>query len=103
MSVRNMSSKKKSSPRVSLASELSVLEASLNGVRIVLEHLTTQPSGSPDTRAIESAIGLIAVIAARIRLCRRVVIGAEPARTILAPHNAVVDRHPGDDPDILVT
>lgn len=38
-------------------------------------------------------------VAARVRLCRRVVIGAEPARTILAPHNAVADSHPADDPE----
>jgi hypothetical protein len=88
---------------VSLASELSVLEASVNGVRIVLEHLSMQAAGSPDPRALESAVGLLTMVAARVRLCRRVVIGAEPARIILAPHNTVVDRHPADDPDVLLT
>lgn len=97
-----MSSKKKSSPRVSLASELSVLESSVNGVRIVLEHLAMQASGSPDPPALDGAIGLLAVVAARVRLCRSVVIGAEPSRTILAPHNTVVERHPADDPDVLL-
>jgi len=97
-----MASKKQSSPRVSLASELSVLESAVNGVRIVLEHVTVQASGGPDPRALESAIGLLAIVAARVRLCRRVVIGAEPARTILAPHNAVADRHPADDPDVML-
>ena len=96
-----MASKKQSSPKVSLASELSVLESAVNGVRIVLEHLTVQAS-SPDPRALEGAVGLLAIVAARVRLCRRVVIGAEPARTILAPHNAVADRHPADDPDVLL-
>jgi hypothetical protein len=97
-----MASKKKSSPRVSLASELSVLESSVNGVRILLEHLTMKGSVSPDPRALDGATGLLAIVAARVRLCRRVVIGAEPARTILAPHNIVVDRHPADDPDVLL-
>ena len=97
-----MASKKEPSPRVSLASELSVLESSVDGVRIVLEQLTTHASGTPDPRALDSAIGLLAIVAARIRLFRRVVIGAEPARTILAPHNTVVDRHPADDPDVLL-
>ena len=90
------------SPKVSLASELSVLESAVNGVRTVLEHLTVQGSEGSDRCTAEGAIGLLAIIAARVRLCRRVVIGAEPARTILAPHNTVVDRHPGDDPDVLL-
>jgi len=97
-----MVSKKQSSPKVSLASELSVLESAVNGVRIALEHLTMQAGGNPDPRALEGAIGLLAIVAARVRLCRRVVIGAEPVRTILAPHNAVTDRHPTDDPDVLL-
>jgi hypothetical protein len=97
-----MASKKQSSPRVSVASELSVLEAAVNGVQVVLEHLRTQPNGSLDLRALDGATGLLAIVAARVRLCRRVVIGAEPARTILAPHNAVADRHPADDPDVLL-
>jgi hypothetical protein len=97
-----MASKKQSSPRVSLASELSVLESSVNGVRIVLEHLTMLGSEGPDHRTLEGAIGLLAVVAARVRLCRRVVIGAEPARTLLALHNTVVDRRAADDPDILL-
>jgi len=97
-----MASKKKSSPKVSLASELSVLESAVNGVRVVLEHLTMQAGGGPDPRSLEGAIGLLAIVGARVRLCRRVVIGAEPARTILAPHNAVTGRHPADDPDVLL-
>jgi len=97
-----MVSKKQSSPKASLASELSVLESALNGVRVVLEHLTTQAGGDPDPSALEGAIGLLAIVGARVRLCRRVVVGAEPARTILAPHNAVADRHPADDPDVLL-
>jgi hypothetical protein len=32
------------------------------------------------------------------RPCGRVVIGAGPARTILAPNNTVVERRPTDDP-----
>jgi hypothetical protein len=87
---------------VSLSSELSVLESAVNGVRIVLEHVTMHAGGSPDPHALESAVGLLAIVAARVRLCRRVVIGAEPARTIVAPHNVVVDRHPADDPDVLL-
>jgi hypothetical protein len=97
-----MASKKQSSPRVSLASELSVSESAVDGVRILLEHVAVQASGSPDPRALKSAIGLLAIVAARVRLCRRVVIGAEPARTILAPHNAVAARHPADDPDVML-
>ena len=97
-----MASKKKSSPKVSLASELSVLESAVNGVRVVLEHLTMQAGGGPDPRSLEGAIGLLAIVGARVRLCRRVVVGAEPARTILAPHNAVADRHPADDPDVML-
>jgi hypothetical protein len=74
----------------------------VNGVRIVLERLAMQAGGSPDPPALEGATGLLAVVAARVRLCRRVVIGAEPSRTILAPHNRVIDRHPADDPDVLL-
>jgi hypothetical protein len=102
MRIRNMASKKQSSPKVSLASELSVLESAVNGVRIVLEHLTMRARGGADPCALEGAIGLLAIVGARLRLCRRVVVGAEPARTILAPHNAVTDRHPADDPDVLL-
>lgn len=98
-----MAAKKQSPLKVSLASELSVLESAVSGIRIVLEQLTMQASGRPDPRAIEAAIGLLTIVTARVRLCRRVVIGAEPARTILAPHNAVADRHPADDPDVLLT
>jgi hypothetical protein len=97
-----MASKKQSSPRVSLASELSVLESSVNGVRIALEHVTMQGGEGSHRRTLEGAVGLLAIVAARVRLCRLVVIGAEPARTILAPHNTVVDRHPADDPDVLL-
>jgi hypothetical protein len=97
-----MASRKRLSPKVSLASELSVLESAVNGVRSVLEHAAMQGRGSPDPRTLEGAIGLLAIVAARVRLCRRVVVGAEPARIILAPHNAVVDRHPADDPDVLL-
>ena len=97
-----MAPKKQSSPKVSLSSELSVLESAVNGVRIVLEHQAMQGGGGPDPRVLEGAIGLLAIVAARVRLCRRVVIGAEPARTILAPHNTVADRHPADDPDVLL-
>jgi hypothetical protein len=78
------------------------LESAVDGVRIVLEHVAMQASGDPDPRALESAVGLLAIVAARVRLCRRVVIGAEPARTILAPHNAVGDRHPAEDPDVML-
>jgi hypothetical protein len=87
---------------VSVASELSVLESAINGVRITVEYVVTQASSSADRRALESIVGLLAVVAARIRLCRRVVIGAEPARVILAPHNTVIERHPADDPDVFL-
>ena len=97
-----MASKKQSSARVSLASELFVLESSVNGVRVLLEHLTIQANGRVDPHTLESAVSLLAIVSARVRLCRRVVIGAEPARTILARHNSVVDRHPADDPDVLL-
>jgi len=60
-----MGSKKQSSPKVSLASELSVLESAVNGVRVVLEHLTGQAGGGPDPRALEGAIGLLAIVGAR--------------------------------------
>jgi hypothetical protein len=93
---------RESSPKVSLASELSVLESAVNGVGVVLEHLAMQAGGGADPRALEGAIGLLAVVGASVRFCRRVVSGAEPARIILAPHNAVTDRHPADDPDVLL-
>jgi hypothetical protein len=80
-----MASKKRSSPKVSLASELAVLESAVSCIQSVLEHLALQTSGSPGPRALAGPLGLLAIVAAKVRMCRRVVIGAEPARIILAP------------------
>jgi hypothetical protein len=62
----------------------------VNGVRIVLEHLTVQASGTRDARALESAIGRLAIIAARVSCAAEWSSAPSP----LAPSSPLTTRLP---------
>lgn len=90
----------KSSKDVSLAGELVVLQHAVEAVGLLLD---ADGTGEPDVPAVRGALGALAVVASRIELLRRAVVGAVDPAVLHAPHNAVIGpARAGDDPDVLL-
>ena len=86
-------------PAVSLAAELDVLARAVQGVADLLGG--NEPGDMPEGHQ-RAAVALLGLVSARLVLVRRVMVGAEDARAILAAFNEAETPIPGDDPDITI-
>jgi hypothetical protein len=84
---------------VSLAAELAALARAVDGIAALLGG--DEPGDLPEDRQ-RTAVALLGLVGERLALVRRVVVGAEGARAILAAFNAAEPPLPGDDPDITI-
>jgi hypothetical protein len=85
---------------VSLAGELVVLQHAVEAAALLLD---ADGTGEPDIPAVRGALGTLAILASRIELLRRAVVGAVDPAVLHAPHNAVIGPpRSGDDPDVLL-
>jgi hypothetical protein len=90
----------KSTKDVSLAGELVVLQHAVEAAALLLD---ADGTGEPDVPAVRGALGTLAILASRIELLRRVVVGAIDPSVLYAPHNAVIGpARADDDPDVLL-
>jgi hypothetical protein len=86
---------------VSLAGELIVLQHAVEAAALLLD---ADGTGEPDVPAVRGALGTLAILASRIELLRRAVVGAVDPAVLHAPHNAVIGPpRSGDDPDVLLS
>ena len=91
-------------PKVSLADELAKLADTLEGVQLLAELLAT--GGLPDdeavTRAPKMLEAALALAVGRVRLLRKVAIGAADTALLEDRKNRASTRHLGDDPDVTL-
>lgn len=89
-------------PKVSLADELATLADTLEGAQLLAELLAT--GALPDDEAVARAPMMLwaalALAIERVRLLRKVVIGAANIENVVARHNRAGQRQRGDDPDV---
>jgi hypothetical protein len=87
------------SAKVSLADELAALAVAVEGAVLLLDGNVGAQTYEAD--ATKSAAGVLALVAARLRLVRRVVRGSADGELLLGGHNAVDDPPAEeDDPDV---
>lgn len=88
--------------KVSLADELAGVVHVLESAQLIAELLVTE--GLPDTesrsRAPKILEAVLALAIERVRLLRKVVMGAVGVENLVARHNRAGNRQRGDDPDV---
>lgn len=90
----------KPSRDVSLAGELDALQHAVEASVLLLD---ADGTGEPDAPAVRGALGTLAVVASRIELLRRAVVGAVDPAVLHATHNAVIGpARADDDPDVVL-
>ena len=82
---------------VSLAAELAVLARVAQGVAAFLD--AEEGGGVTEDRQRE-AVAMLCLLAERMALLRRAVVGAEDPKSLLAGFNEADAPRAGDDPDI---
>ena len=89
---------------ISLAAELAGLEETLESAQLIAELLVTH--GLPDddsvNRAPKMLESVLALAVGRVRLLRKVVIGAADPALIEHRNNRALPHHEGDDPDVVL-
>jgi hypothetical protein len=88
--------------KVSLGDELAELVHALESAQLIAELLVTEglPDAESRSRAPKMLEAVLALAIERVRLLRRVVIGAADAAYLVARHNRACQRQRGDDPDV---
>ena len=84
---------------VSLGAELAQLACAAQGV---VTFLDADEGGDMTGEQQREAAALLWLVVERLRRLRRVVVGAEDAKGLLATFNEAEAHRPGDDPDMLL-
>lgn len=90
--------------RVSLADELAELAAVLESAQLIAELLDNGGLPDDDTvaRAPKMLEAVLTLAVGRVRLLRKVVIGAADAGLIEHRNNRALSHREGDDPDVVL-
>lgn len=88
--------------KVSLADELAAIAEVLESAQLIAELLATNamPDEYTSERAPKMLEAVLALAVARVRLLRKVVIGAADVRLLVGRNNRAGVAHAGDDPDV---
>ncbi len=90
--------------KVSLAAELAAIADTLESAQLIAELLVN--SGLPDDDTVKRAPrmleSVLALAVGRVRLLRKVVIGAADAGLLEHRNNQALPRGEGDDPDVVL-
>lgn len=90
---------------ISLADELEGLAETLEAAQLIAELLATHamPDDAAVSRAPKMLESVLSMAVGRVRLLRKVVAGAADVRLLLCRRNHALARHPGDDPDVVLS
>jgi hypothetical protein len=88
--------------KVSLGDELAEVVHVLESAQLIAELLVTEglPDAESRSRAPRMVEAVLALVIERVRLLRKVVVGAVGVEPLVARHNRAGERQRGDDPDI---
>lgn len=88
--------------RVSLADELAGLADVLESAQLLAELLVTNamPDEVTSARAPKMLEAVLALAVGRVRLLRKVVVGAADVEHLVGRHNRSIATVTGDDPDV---
>lgn len=90
--------------KVSLASELAELVEVLESAQLIAELMATDamPTVETSERAPSMVGAVLALAVARVRLLRKVVVGAADIELLVARHNRALPHREGDEPDVVL-
>lgn len=88
--------------KVSLADELAALAEVLESAQLLAELLANHglPDSDAEMRAPRMLEAVLAVAIGRVRLLRKVVVGAADVRLLVGRHNKALPLSAGNDPDV---
>lgn len=86
-----------------LADELEGHADTLEAAQLLAELLATHALPDDDAASPKMLESVLSLAVGRVQLLRKVVAGAADVRLLLSRRNHSLARHPGDDPDILLS